>query len=88
MKMKIAAVLASSLLAVSSFAQTSSLNAATVDVEEALAEVSTEHEVAVLPLVAAVAVAVAVTEVLHHHYESPPIAFSVNNDTVDALFDR
>jgi hypothetical protein len=92
MKMKIGAVLVSSLLAASSFAQASSLSAPTAQsADEALVEsVSSDLEVAILPLLAGAALGALLVEAAHHHFaqQQESTSASLSPEAAEALFDR
>jgi hypothetical protein len=90
-----AALLASSMMAASSFAQSETLSEAvapSVD-EVMLSQAKSSDEVAIFPLIAAVAAGAVVggyvAELIHHHFTTEPgEPMAVPSESVDALFDR
>ncbi len=90
MKMKIAAVVTTSLIAASSFAQTGSLasaSAARVDETVTTSSLTSENEVAAVPLLAAFALGMLAAEVAHHHFVEQTPVYGVTG-SADVLFDR
>ncbi|QDE71629.1 hypothetical protein [Myxococcus xanthus] len=92
MKMKIAAVAATTLLAASSFAQTRSLAAPSssrVDAALTANAVKGPQEVAVVPALAVAFVAGALAaEVLHHHFQDQQRPQFAPTTSPDVLFDN